>query len=158
LGIVFDEGMTWEKHANAVRQKAYLGLNKIKRGSSTLNDDERRLLVNALVLPHLNYCMNTWRNTSSYVRKRFESLSRQINLVSQTNKSFEKMTNYSTALLSFKSVNKISPAYLTKRFVLCGNRNEKGELVGVNTRAARENKLCVQKTRNKYDSKHFFVM
>ena len=155
LGVVFDEGMTWEKHANAVRQKAYLGLNKIKRVSSTLNNETRRLLVNALVLPHLNYCVNTWSNTSSYVRKRFESLSRQINKVSQTNKSFEKLTNYSTALMTFKSINKIAPSYLTKRFVLCGNRNEKGELVGVNTRAARENKLRVQKTRNKYDSKTF---
>ena len=44
---------------------------------------------------------------------------------------------------------------LTKRFVLCGNRNEKGDLVGVNTRAARENKLHVQKTGNKYDYKTF---
>ena len=155
LGVVFDEGMTWEKHADAVRQKAYLGLNKIKRVSSTLNNDTRRLLVNALVLPHLSYCVNTWSNTSSYVRKRFESLSRQINQVSQTNKSFEKLTNYSTALMTFKSVNKISPPYLSKRFILCGNRNEEGELEGVNTRAARENKLRVQKTRNKYDSKMF---
>ena len=146
--------MTWEKHANAARQKAYLGLNKIKRVSSTLNHDTRRLLVNALVLPHLNYCVNIWSNISSYVLKRFDSFSRQINQVSQTNKScFEKLTNYSTALMTFKSVNEISPPYLNKRFVLCGNRNEKGELVGVNTRAARENKLRVQKTRNKYDSK-----
>ena len=155
LGVFFDEGLTWEKHAASVRQKAYLGLNKIKRVSSTLNNDTRRLLVNALVLPHLNYCVNTWSNTSSYVRKRFEALSRQINQVSQTNKSFEKLTNYSTALMTFKTVNKIAPPYLTKRFVLCGNRNEKGELVGVNTRAAKENKLRVQNTRNKYDSKTF---
>ena len=133
----------------------YVQLNLINLVSSTLSNDTRRLLVNALVLPHLNYCVNTWSNTSSYVRKRFESLSSQINQVSQTNKSFEKLTNYSTALMTFKSVNKISPPYLTKRFVLCGNRNEKGELVGVNTRAARENKLRVQKTRNKYDSKTF---
>ena len=35
LGVIFDEGLTWEKHAALVRQKAYLGLNKIKRVSST---------------------------------------------------------------------------------------------------------------------------
>ena len=57
--------------------------------------------------------------------------------------------------MTFKSVNKISPPYLTEQFVFCGNRNEKGELIGVNTRAARENKLRVQKARNKYDSKTF---
>ena len=155
LGVTFDEGMTWEKHASLVRQKAYLGLNKIKRVSSTLNDSTRRLLVNALVLPHLNYCVNTWSNTLSHVRKRFDSLSRQIERVSPTNKSFEKLADYNTALLTFKAIQKICPQYLTNRFDLCGNRNEEGELIGVNTRAARENKLRVQKTKNKYDSKTF---
>ena len=147
--------MTWEKHANLVRQKAYLGLNKIKRVGSTLNNNTKRLLVNALVLPHLGYCVNTWSNTLSHVRKRFESLSKQIDRVSPTNKSFHKLANYSTALMTFKAITKISPPYLTKRFVLCGNRNEESELVGVNTRAARENKIRVPKKRNNYDSKTF---
>ena len=121
LGVTFDEGMTWEKHASVVRQKAYLGLNKIKRVSSTLNDSTRRLLVNALVLPHLNYCVNTWSNTLSHVRKRFDSLSRQIDRVSPTNKSFEKLADYNTALMTFEAIQKICPQYLTNRFVLCGN-------------------------------------
>ena len=104
LGVIFDEGLTWEKHAAFVRQKAYLGLNKIKRVSSTLNDETKRLLINTLVYPHLGYCVNTWSNTQAHVRKRFESLSRQIDRVTPMNKSFDKVANYSTALMTFKAV------------------------------------------------------
>ena len=53
LGVVFDEGLTWEKQAAYVRQKVYLGLNKIRRVSSNIDVDTKRLLLNALVFPHL---------------------------------------------------------------------------------------------------------
>ena len=154
LGVIFDEGLTWEKHAALVRQKAYLGLNKIKKVSTTLNNDTKRLLVNTLVYPHLGYCVNTWSNTLSHVRKRFESLSRQIDRVTPMNKSFDKVANYSTALMTFKAVQKICPSYLSKRFVLCGNGGGP-DAQGVNTRAGLDKKIRVQRTRNKFDSKTF---
>ena len=154
LGVIFDEGLTWEKHANLVRQKAYLGLNKIKRVSSTLNDNTKRLLINALVYPHLGYCVNTWSNTLSHVRKRFESLSRQIDRVTPMNKPFGKVANYSTALMTFKAIQKICPPYLSKRFILCGNGGDPNAQ-GVNTRAGTEKKIRKQRTRNKFDSKTF---
>ena len=73
-------------------------------------------------------------------------------------KFFAKLTNYSTALMTFKSVNKIAPPYLTKRFVLYGNRNEKGELVGVNTRAARKISYVFKKQETNMILKRFFIM
>ena len=152
LGVVFDEGLTWEKQAAYVRQKAYLGLNKIRRVSSNIDNDTKRLLLNALVFPHLGYCVNTWSNTLSHVRKRFDSLSRQIDRITPMNKPFNSMVNYSTALMAFKAVNKICPSYLSKRFVLC-RPPEDGP--GMLTRAGAENKLRVQRNRNKFDSKTF---
>ena len=53
--------------------------------------------------------------------------------------------------MTFKSVYKISPPYLSKRFVLCGNPDDEG----VQTRAAKQNKLRVPRTRNKFDTKSF---
>ena len=119
-----------------------------------MNDDTKRLLINALVYPHLGYCVGTWSNTLSHVRKRFESLSRQIDRVTPMNRSFEKVANYSTALMTFKAVQKICPSYLSKRFTLCGNGGEP-DAQGVNTRAGSEKKIRVQRTRNKFDSKTF---
>ena len=152
LGVIFDEGLTWEKQASFVRQKAYLGLNKIRRVSSTINDDTKRLLLNALVYPHLGYCVNTWSNTLAHVRKRFESLSKQIDRVTPMNKPFEKVAKYSIALMAFKAVNKIAPSYLSNRFVLC---RPPPDAPGVVTRAGAENKLRVQRERNRFDSKTF---
>jgi len=137
-----------------VRQKAYLGLNKIKRASSTLNDNTKRLLINALVYPHLGYCVNTWSNTLSHVRRQFESMSRQIDRVTPMNKPFNKVANYSTALMTFKAIQKICPPYLSKRFILCGNGGDPNAQ-GVNTRAGTEKKIRKQRTRNKFDSKTF---
>ena len=135
-------------------KKSYLGLNKIKRVSSTLNDDTKRLLINTLVYPHLGYCVNTWSNTLAHVCRRFESLSRQIERVTPMNKSFQKVANYSTALMTFKAINKICPSYLSKRFILCGNGGQP-DAQGVNTRAGAEKKIRVQRIRNKFDTKTF---
>ena len=109
LGVTFDERLTWEKHASNVRQKAYLALNKIKRVSSTLNNSTKRLLINALVYPHVGYCVNTWSNTYSHVLKRFDSLSRQIDRITPMNKPFGSIVEYSNAVMTFKAIQKISP-------------------------------------------------
>ena len=150
LGVIFDEYLSWEKQASYVRQKAYLGMNKIKRVSSIIDDDTKRLLINTLVYPHLNYCINSWSNTLKHVSNRFESLTRNIDRITPINKSFEKLKNYNTALMTFKAVHKICPPYLSKRFVLC---RPPPDTPGVLTRAGAENKLRVPKTRNKFDSK-----
>ena len=102
LGVTFDEGLTWEKHASDVRKKACLALNKIKRVSSTLNNDTKRLLINALVYPHLGYCVNTWSNTLSHVLKRFDSLTREIDCITPMNKSFGNLVQYSNSVMTFK--------------------------------------------------------
>ena len=149
LGVYFDEGLTWEKQANHIRQKVYSGLNKIKRVSSTLDDATKRLLINALVYSHLNYCMNTWSNTLAHVSNRFVSLTRQIDRVVPMNKPFDKLKKFNTAVMAFKAVNKISPLYLSKHLPLIQNPN------GVSTRANKQKKLRVTKVHNNFDKKTF---
>ena len=45
----------------------------------------------------------------------------QADRVTPMNKPFNKVANYSTALMTFKAIQKICPPYLSKRFILCGN-------------------------------------
>ena len=54
LGIVFDEGMTWENQSNEARKNAYFNLIKIKKIVSFLDNRTKHLLLNALVCfpPH----------------------------------------------------------------------------------------------------------
>ena len=145
--MVFDEGLTWEKHTSFVRQMAYLSLNKIRRTSSMIDDDTKRWLINALVYPHLSYCVRS--NTLSHVMKRFESLGNQIDRITPMNKPFNNLAEYSTGIMTFRSINNICPTYLSDRFMLVRNAHSN------NTRAAAQNELTVRNVRNKYDSKTF---
>ena len=151
LGVVFDEGLTWEKHASNVRKKVYLTLNKIKRISTLIDVDTKRKLINALVYPHMGYCVNAWSNTLSRVRNRFESLTRQIDRVSPMNRPFDSLAKYNTAVMTFKAVNKICPQYLSERFKLVKDLHDH------DTRFSAQNKLVVQNNRNRFEGKTFLA-
>ena len=56
LGVKIDENLTWINHINQVRSRTSLAIRNIARTSSTLSLDSRRLLTEALVTPHYNYC------------------------------------------------------------------------------------------------------
>ena len=48
---------------NEIRKKACFSLQKVRKISPLLNEDYKKLLLNTLVLPHINYCYSSW-NTS----------------------------------------------------------------------------------------------
>ena len=104
--------MTWDEQAKRVRSKAYLALNRIKRISSLLTDDTKKLLTNALVMPHINYCSNSWSAMSAANRNKFESLMRNVNRVVPLNKTFQQMSEINKAIMMFKGIHKIAPSYL----------------------------------------------
>ena len=82
--------------------------------------------------------------------------SRQIDRVTPMNKSFEKVANYSTALMTFKAIQKICPSYLSKRFILCGNGGEH-DAQGVNTRAGPEKKSVCRELGIRSIRKYFCI-
>ena len=149
LGVIFDENMTWEKQANRVRSKAYLSLNKIRRISHVIDDNTRKLLINALVFPHLNYCLNSWCKLPASALRKFASFSNQINKLRPMGKNFEQLCNYSSALMAFKAVNKLAPTYICDRVKLIRDVHNH------DTRAAAHNNLAARRIRNSYDTKTF---
>ena len=55
LGVVIDPCMTWEKHVGQIVQRCYLvGLARMRH---RLPQETKRMLVEALVLPHVRYCI-----------------------------------------------------------------------------------------------------
>ena len=149
LGVIFDENMTWEKQANRVRSKAYLSLNKIRRISHVIDDTTRKLLINALVFPHLNYCLNSWSKLPASALKKFDSLSNHINQLHPMGKNFKQLCDYSSGLMAFKAVNKLAPTYICDRVKLIRDVHNH------NTRAAAQNNLVARRIRNSYDTKTF---
>ena len=82
LGIVFDEGMTWENQSNEARKNAYFNLIKIKKIVSFLDNRTKHLLLNTLVFPHINYCLSSWSTASKKCIKKFDSLLRNVDMYS----------------------------------------------------------------------------
>ena len=149
LGVVFDERMSWDAQVKAVRKKAYFSLNKIKRVSPFLTEDTKRLLVNALVMPHLTYCCNSWSSMSKTNLNRFDSLIENVSRVSPLNKTFGQLVNYSKAIMTFKGIHKLAPSYLSSRFKLVNQRHER------ETRFSTQNNLVVPNGKTTFTQRTF---
>ena len=55
LGVLFDKHMTMEKQVNKMCQTAYFNIRNISRIRNSLNKEDTKTVVNALVTPHLDY-------------------------------------------------------------------------------------------------------
>ena len=72
LGVVMDQNLSWVQHVEKVRRRSLAGLATIRRASAYLPSSTRRLLYNALVLPHLDYCSTVWHSCSKASSDRVE--------------------------------------------------------------------------------------
>ena len=60
LGVWVDEGLKWTGHIDKVRTKVGQLLGVLGRLGSVLGGGSLLSLYNALVLPHLQYCLMVW--------------------------------------------------------------------------------------------------
>ena len=149
LGVIFDEGMTWEDQANKARKNAYFNLNKINKIKNLIDDRIKHLLINALVFPHINYCLSSWGNAAKGSTKKFDSLLRSVDKILPIGKNFSKMADYQRSILAFKAINNLCPTYLTNRFNLVTTRHR------YYTRSAANNNLLVNNSLNAYSDRTF---
>ena len=60
LGVTVDDTLTWDKHISYILRRCYsvlIGLSRIRR---RVPRETRKLLIEALVFPHMTYCMSVW--------------------------------------------------------------------------------------------------
>ena len=72
LGVTIDSHLTWECHISAILRKCYSVLVSLARIRHRLPKCTRRLLVEALVFPHIRYCMSVWGNCSAAQKHRVQ--------------------------------------------------------------------------------------
>ena len=56
LGVIFDEHLSWDPHVTSVCQKVFSILNMLNRFRTLFTTTLKQRLVEALLLPHLDYC------------------------------------------------------------------------------------------------------
>ena len=72
LGVVIDSHLTWKDHVSLIVRRCYCLLVALARIRCKLPKCTRRLLVEALVFPHLRYCICVWGSCTATERKRIQ--------------------------------------------------------------------------------------
>ena len=74
LGVLFDDKLCWEQHIDSVSKKVSRSLAVLRRVSKHLTLKTRIVLYNAVVLPHLDYCLVASANCTKKLQTRLERL------------------------------------------------------------------------------------
>ena len=72
LGVTIDKDLTWKSHLTNTCNKAFAAVAAIRRSTSYLPCQTRKMLYNALVLPHMDYCSVVWHSCSSKLSQSLE--------------------------------------------------------------------------------------
>ncbi len=64
LGVHLDEAMTYKEHISKVVKKISSRIGAVSRVVKYISLDHRKMLFNAIILPHFDYCSQVWSNAS----------------------------------------------------------------------------------------------
>ena len=67
LGVVLDNGLTFQKHVNKVIGVCYLNLRNMGRIASKLSRTLKIQLIHSLILSHIDYCNALFYNLPEYL-------------------------------------------------------------------------------------------
>ena len=68
IGVVVDENLKWREHVNGVYKKIYQTIALFRRIKQFLLQWSRILFYNSYIMPHSDYCMTLWGDSSAFVR------------------------------------------------------------------------------------------
>ena len=72
LGVTVDSALTWDRHISTIMRRCYcvlIGLSRIRR---RMPRQTRQLLIEALVFPHLRYCISVWGGCTVTQQRRLQ--------------------------------------------------------------------------------------
>jgi exonuclease III len=132
LGVIFDEEMSWVPHINTVRKKVGYKISKIMRINNCLNDNARKHLVNALIMPYYRYCNVAWVNANKCIFKKLEKQYDSIKRLYSPKISLPSLLAKDIAIFTFRAVNKIAPSYVSDKISLIKNHHNRQTRQNVN--------------------------
>ena len=74
LGVTLDSHLSWDSHVGTVVRRCNMILIGLARLRHKLPKCTRQLLVQALVFPHIRYCLTVWGNCSASLKARVQKL------------------------------------------------------------------------------------
>lgn len=132
LGVTLDSTLSYDLHVDQTCAKVARSLGCVGRVKRLMPERVRRTLVEAIVLPHLDYCDSVWLSCSAGCRRRLQQLqNRAAKIVLGVKNKFsseaalqrlgwkplEERRQLHLGLEVFKAQRKISPTYLSELFI-----------------------------------------
>ena len=74
LGVTLDPELRWEDHVSTVIRKSYATLSGLAKFARKLPTEVKKLIVEALVFPHIMYCLAVWGGCRDGQRKRVQKV------------------------------------------------------------------------------------
>ena len=132
LGIIIDNKLNWLEHIKCISRKIVKGTGIIIKSRKSFETETLFNLYNALIFPHISYCIHVWGNTASvhlhrlYVRQKkiiriiygvrprthTEPLYKALH-----NLNIDQVSDYSTALFMYKLMNHMLPSMFENMFI-----------------------------------------
>lgn len=72
LGVIVDSCLSWEPHISSVVRRCYGILIGLARMRYRLPPETKRLLIEALIFPHVRYCLSVWGSCTAAQRYRVQ--------------------------------------------------------------------------------------
>ena len=77
LGITFNQHLEWKPHIELLCNKIAKTIYSMKQIKNIVNKGTLRVIYNALVLPHISYCISAWFPLAQINLKRLNTLQKQ---------------------------------------------------------------------------------
>ena len=74
LGVVIDENLTWEAQVSLVVKRCYATLYGLSKFCCGLSMEVKKMLIEALIFPHILYCLTVWGGCCATQRHRIQKV------------------------------------------------------------------------------------
>ena len=153
LGVHFDPLLNWSKHIKEIAGKVSAKLKKIEYALPFLMTETKKLLVNTLIMPYLDYCYESWSSATEGRLEILEQWCRSAielgNPEGTAEVSLKNRIHRNISIMTFKCVNNLAPPYLQDRFSLVKDIHEK------NTRSSDSKRIYVERCDGKMEALSF---
>ena len=98
LGFILDSNLKFENHISAIVQRCYATLSGLAKFARRLPQQVKKLIIEALVFPHIKYCASVWAGCNKTQRKRIQKVINQGARIVKCCRRHEHITPHLTEL------------------------------------------------------------
>ena len=132
LGIIIDNKLNWLEHIKCIYSKIAKGTGIIIKARKSFETETLLNLYNALIFPHISYCIHVWGNTASvHLHRLYVLLQKIIRIIygvrprTHTEPLYkalhilnvDQVRDYSIALFMYKLMNHMLPSTFENMFI-----------------------------------------